>query len=332
MPEKPRRIVLEKSRSVRRRYQRSNHRLQYTPSQIQRIERDEERERRAKKLQDKEKKRVANKKKKAEKEARSREERRRLNKPDPDAAPPSASQPLLLNFLAPAKVGVEAGGGTAAAAGGGGHDGHDGDGDDTEGQVFEGFEPDFDLDSFGENTEGQSGNDSTPGISERGDGRNEPQAENDEDDFSDCSIFYDEDIIKRADTESTAQGDTGLGIEQSSKIPHRAEKADTESTDTESTVQGDTGLAIEQSSNIPQRAEKAGTGHTVQGDTGQSNSQSSNTPRRAELSKEASPAEDSFQDETAAILEESFFREPEDFGTDEEFENELVKLDVAVSV
>lgn len=330
MPEKPRRIVLEKSRSVRRRYQRSNHRLQYTPSQIQRIERDEERERRAKKLQDKEKKRVANKKKKAEKEARSREERRRLNKPDPDAAPPSASQPLLLNFLAPAKVGVEAGGGTAAAAGGGGHDGHDGD--DTEGQVFEGFEPDFDLDSFGENTEGQSGNDSTPGISERGDGRNEPQAENDEDDFSDCSIFYDEDIIKRADTESTAQGDTGLGIEQSSKIPHRAEKADTESTDTESTVQGDTGLAIEQSSNIPQRAEKAGTGHTVQGDTGQSNSQSSNTPRRAELSKEASPAEDSFQDETAAILEESFFREPEDFGTDEEFENELVKLDVAVSV
>ncbi|KAL1981459.1 hypothetical protein VTN96DRAFT_2631 [Rasamsonia emersonii] len=97
MPDPPRRI-LEKSRTVRRRYQRSNKRFQFTASQIERIEREEERERRAQKLREREKKRIANKKKKAEKEAREREERRRLGLPDPNVKVP-ASQPRLLNFL-----------------------------------------------------------------------------------------------------------------------------------------------------------------------------------------------------------------------------------------
>lgn len=97
MPDPPRRI-LEKSRTVRRRYQRSNKGFQFTASQIERIEREEERERRAQKLREKEKRRIANRKKKAEKEAREREERRRLGLPDPNVKVP-ASQPRLLNFL-----------------------------------------------------------------------------------------------------------------------------------------------------------------------------------------------------------------------------------------
>lgn len=97
MPEQPRRI-LEKSRTVRRRYQRSNKRFQFTEAQIKQIEREEERERRAQKLREKEKKRLANKKKKAEKEAKAREERRRLGLPDPNAKIP-ASQQRLSNFF-----------------------------------------------------------------------------------------------------------------------------------------------------------------------------------------------------------------------------------------
>ncbi|RHZ50297.1 uncharacterized protein CDV56_100344 [Aspergillus thermomutatus] len=99
MPNQPRRIILEKSKTVRRRYQRSNKRFQFTASQIRRIEREEERELRAKELREKEKKRQANKKKRAEKEAKEREERRRLGLPDPHALPVPSSQPLLFKFL-----------------------------------------------------------------------------------------------------------------------------------------------------------------------------------------------------------------------------------------
>lgn len=98
MPEKPRRI-LEKSRTLRRRYQRSNKRFQFTASQIERIEREEERERRAAKLREKEKKLREKKKRKVEKEAKAREERKRLGLPDPNAPKVSSSQPLLLNFF-----------------------------------------------------------------------------------------------------------------------------------------------------------------------------------------------------------------------------------------
>jgi hypothetical protein len=98
MPDQPRR-VLEKSRTVRRRYQRSNKRFQFTASQIQNIEREEERERKAQQLRDREKKKIANKKKKAEKEAKEREERKRLGLPHPNGPKITASQPLMLNFF-----------------------------------------------------------------------------------------------------------------------------------------------------------------------------------------------------------------------------------------
>ncbi|RAO71297.1 uncharacterized protein BHQ10_007309 [Talaromyces amestolkiae] len=96
--QQPRRI-LEKSRTVRRRYQRSNKRLEFSASQIQRIERQEEREKKAKQLREREQKKLANKKKRAEKEAKEREERRRLGIPEPNACKITASQPLLLNFF-----------------------------------------------------------------------------------------------------------------------------------------------------------------------------------------------------------------------------------------
>lgn len=103
MSEPPKRIIAEKSRTVRRRYQRSNKRFQFTPSQIARIERDEQRENRAKQLREKEKKRIANKKKRTQKEAQEREERRRLGLPDLNAIPVPSSQPLLSKFLAKPK-------------------------------------------------------------------------------------------------------------------------------------------------------------------------------------------------------------------------------------
>ncbi|KAH8700364.1 hypothetical protein BGW36DRAFT_374010 [Talaromyces proteolyticus] len=93
------RLILEKSKTVRRRYQRSNKRFQFTASQIQRIEREEERDRKAQQLRDREKRKLANKKKKAEKEAKEREERKRLGLPNPNATKISASQPLMLNFF-----------------------------------------------------------------------------------------------------------------------------------------------------------------------------------------------------------------------------------------
>ncbi|KAL1858714.1 hypothetical protein Plec18167_003409 [Paecilomyces lecythidis] len=98
MPDKPRRI-LEKSKTVRRRYQRSNKRFQFTASQIERIEREEERERQAAKLREKEKKLREKKKRKVEREAKAREERKRLGLPDPNAPKVSPSQPLLVNFF-----------------------------------------------------------------------------------------------------------------------------------------------------------------------------------------------------------------------------------------
>lgn len=99
MPDEPRRIIIEKSSTVRRRYQRSNKRFKFTASQLRRIEREEELERRAKAIKEKEEKRRANKKRKAEKEAKDREERKRLGLPDPNAPKIPASQPLLSAFL-----------------------------------------------------------------------------------------------------------------------------------------------------------------------------------------------------------------------------------------
>ncbi|KAA8647289.1 hypothetical protein EYZ11_009444 [Aspergillus tanneri] len=200
MSDPPKRIVLEKSRTVRRRYQRSNKRLQFTASQIARIEREEERERRAEKLREREKKRIANKKKKAEKEATAREERRRLGLPEQDAPPVPASQPLLSRFLkkttdsAPANqessceyTELDSPGASATE-----EDKDrisDLDNDASDGTIV----PDL------ENilVEGK-------GFIEYASVGNDQGRVKDDDEFSDCSIFYDEDVIKEAETIVTA--------------------------------------------------------------------------------------------------------------------------------
>ncbi|GLA59400.1 hypothetical protein AtubIFM54640_010521 [Aspergillus tubingensis] len=212
MPTSPsKRIILEKSRTVRRRYQRSNKRFQFTASQIARIEREQEREKRAQQLRDKEKKRVANKKKKAEKEARDREERRRLGRmglPDPNAPVPPSSQPLLFNFIK-RKDGEEGessnGGGDTEVDEGGDTEVDEDLLEDLEAVVdaaeaeADGLDLDLGLDT-GDEGEGEGGDhgDEATGC-DQGDNEGEQQVRaKEEDEFSDCSIFYDEDIIKEA--------------------------------------------------------------------------------------------------------------------------------------
>lgn len=195
MPASPKRVVLEKSRTVRRRYQRSNKRLKFTASQIARIERDEERERKAQKLREKEKKRIANKKKKAEKELKAREERRRLGIPDPNAPTVPSSQPSLFNFLkkspqAPAEQEMTC--------------------EDTESDTIS-TEVDTSEDSNSENDDLDDGESVGLDISlDNVGGAMEPEKVNcggrDDDEFSDCSIFYDEDVIKEAETVAVLQG------------------------------------------------------------------------------------------------------------------------------
>lgn len=213
--EQPRRVIIEKSSTVRRRYQRSNKRFQFTAEQLARIERDQERERRAKQLREKEKKRVANKKKKAEQDARAREERKRTGLPDPNAPKVPSSQPLLSMFLkkpAPAeKPEPER------------HDRPDpttteteenGDGGDTEADSAAGdTEVDSDaFDDLGEEIEDEMfdlqdadilkySSFRPASIDASRETRSAVQDDHDDDgdEFSDCSAFDDEDIMKEAD-------------------------------------------------------------------------------------------------------------------------------------
>lgn len=225
MSEPPRRVIMEKSRTVRRRYQRSNKRLQFTPSQIARIERDQERERRAKQLQEKEKKRIANKKKKAQKEAQDREERRRQGLPDPNAFRVPSSQPLLSKFLAKPKtasppVQTESISGKDmpedADEGVGEGEGETPCEDDTEpdtpGSVAteaDPFEmPESDAEATAEDlmvVVDSTTDDLKNHIRNATEYKDNEDNEDDEDEFSDCSAFYDEDLIRETEIAAIAQ-------------------------------------------------------------------------------------------------------------------------------
>ncbi|KAJ5389909.1 uncharacterized protein N7496_000977 [Penicillium cataractarum] len=220
MPDEPRRIIIEKSSTVRRRYQRSNKRFKFTASQLRRIEREEELERRAKAIKEKEEKRRANKKKKAEKEAKDREERKRLGLPDPNAPKIPASQQLLSVFMGakhkqpveeqpvdttidPTTTDNDEGGDTEVDSAGGDTEADSDIFDDLDEEIIEqefsrlqdrGIPEDSeipDAPDFPEN----------PGVG------NDISAEslcslkddNDDDEFSDCSVFDDAEILKEAD-------------------------------------------------------------------------------------------------------------------------------------
>lgn len=233
---------------MRRRYQRSNKRFQFTASQIERIEREEERERRAQKLREREKKRLAKKKKKAEKEAKVREERKRLGLPDPNAPRVPSSQPLLVNFLAPTKKG------SAAAENDAGSE------EATELDIS--GDTEAELDSSVGDADGTLENNDSSALA-TGDGISNDE----EDEFSDCSIFYDEEIITKVEAGAL---------------------------------------------HVQQNAEQQ---------------QQTVITRDDEGVKENLSVGDSFHDETAVFLEQAFSHE---FDTDDEFENELIKLSAVV--
>ncbi|KAJ5808695.1 hypothetical protein N7474_009964 [Penicillium riverlandense] len=217
----PRRVIAEKSRTVRRRYQRSNKVFQFTPEQLQRIEREQERERRAKQLREREKKRIANKKKKSEQEARAREERKKQGLSDPGVANVTSSQPSLARFLGmkppppppPLPQARRDGEGSEMASAT----------DTTEKKEEEdksesGGDTEVDSDAFGDWDE-EIGPAlcaiQDAGVLENADAdlEKEKEKENhapakDDDEFSECSAFYDEEIIKEADAAATATGPT----------------------------------------------------------------------------------------------------------------------------
>ncbi|KAF7169489.1 hypothetical protein CNMCM6106_004374 [Aspergillus hiratsukae] len=218
MPDQPRRIILEKSKTVRRRYQRSNKRFQFTASQIERIEREEEREVRAKKLREKEKKRQADKKRKAEKEAKECEARRRLGLPDPHALPVPSSQPLLSRFLKKPEAKPDTESETCEERE---LDSHSQGSIATE--IDESLLSGLDVDSFDDQT--------AAGVSEPGnhttsnDGKDHVgRTQRDDDEFSECSIFYDEDIIREVETIATAQDTPGRPgeIDQATNEPGKS--------------------------------------------------------------------------------------------------------------
>ena len=210
MPDEPRRIILEKSKTVRRRYQRSNQRFQFTASQIERLDREQEREKKAKQLREKEKKRIAVKKRKAEEEARAREERKRRGIPDPNAPRVPSSQPLLSAFLGAKKS-------TSAPAPepelqptitetdsheeGGDADSESAAGDtEAESDAFDDLDEELEHD-LSELDAGVPEKTASPVIDE------EIQTSlKDEDEFSECSAF-DEDIMNQADAAATRTSD-----------------------------------------------------------------------------------------------------------------------------
>ncbi|KAJ5684419.1 uncharacterized protein N7477_000764 [Penicillium maclennaniae] len=231
----PRRIILEKSSTVRRRYQRSNKRFQFTPTQLAKIEREEKAIARAKDLREKEKQRLAKKKQKAEKEAKAREERKRLGLPDPNARKVPSSQPLLLNFFggkSPAREAPKEESPkeeppkeaapledspkeespkqeslptdlTATTTKTGEHDGGDMETNSAGGDT----EIDSDFDDLDEEMEKEFANlDDLRPLEESGthnanDNCKESllSAQDDDDEFSDCSAFDDEEIMKEAE-------------------------------------------------------------------------------------------------------------------------------------
>ncbi|KAI9371659.1 hypothetical protein BJX61DRAFT_543480 [Aspergillus egyptiacus] len=189
MADRPK-VILEKSRVVRRRYQRSNKRFQFTASQIARIEREEERERQAKKLREKEKKRIADKKKRA----KAREERLRLGLPDPNAPKVPASQPLLFNFIKKVPVSkseCEEQNETETETA---------NGSDTEVAT----DSEFDDEDLDKDEEALGCLMAALGDAETSTAESTPRPRNDdqrqdEDEFSDCSAFDDADVIEETE-------------------------------------------------------------------------------------------------------------------------------------
>lgn len=308
MPDEPRRIILEKSKTVKRRYQRSNQRFQFTASQIARLDREEEREKKAKKLREKEKKRIANKKRKAEQEAQAREERKRRGIPDPHAARVPSSQPLLSMFLgagkqqspavpepAPTVTEIESHDDNLGSASG-----------DTEAES-DAFD---DLDEVLENDISEL---QDAGVLKELEVQNIGTATRasfkDEDEFSDCSAFDDEEVMKKAETAATTRATDEETkkpsiLKESSYLQRPPAVLTLESSFGES-FQYDPADFLEAEAAIITQMSSPGTkDHSLPKDT--SLLQPPLSGRPCNIPTLASSFGDSFRDETADWIEEAF--------------------------
>lgn len=308
--ESGRRVILEKSKTVRRRYQRSNKRLTFTASQVERIERGQKREARAKKLREKEKRRIATKKERAEKEAKARQERIRLGLPDPNAPSIPSSQPLLSRFLVRPKgnstgetnkARVELDTTTADESMSDEFDEDEewvaeadakGRSQDTGSEKFQStavMGTAKDVQEFNSNIESKAnGNQSLPEAVELAprestDIREEDLLLTDEEDFPGCSVFCDEDVLNGA--KALTSNDEASKNHSDKMAPER-----TEGTDKEATV--------------------------------------------SKLSVGITPSNlgSSFLDETAILLEQMVHDGADEFDTDEDFELELIQFSEQIGV
>ncbi|KAJ5232244.1 hypothetical protein N7468_005200 [Penicillium chermesinum] len=248
MPDEKRRVIIEKSSTVRRRYQRSNKVFRFSAEELKRIEREEAREKRARELREKEKRRIANKKKKAEQDARLREEQRRQGPPDPESLKFPSSQQLLSRFMTftkkpPQPQNVEQpeqpaqpehpeqtkelqfeavkdskGHNSGASADDGNDDGNAGGDTEIDSDGFDDLDEELEREMSTLERAGPSNapeDDKTPDESlgphttiDTGEAIHEDtcQRQGDEDDeFSDCSVFNDEGLLKEADAAGTSR-------------------------------------------------------------------------------------------------------------------------------
>jgi hypothetical protein len=104
-------IKIEKSRTVKRNYQRRKQGFKFSSQQLRQIERNEVLQKRADKIKDKEKRAKLNKQKKDEKERKAREERLRLGIPEPGVKVDPAQRRLSQLFGVGRKVITDGGNG-----------------------------------------------------------------------------------------------------------------------------------------------------------------------------------------------------------------------------
>lgn len=316
------RIKGRKSRVDRRQPQRGG---RFTSAQLAWMDRDQERLHRAR---EKEKKRIANKKKQAEKEAKEREEKRKQGIPDPHAMPVPSSQPLLSKFLAKPKSAppLESPSVETPEFEDDGFEGQS-DGGDTEVCSVDSYEAE--IEAFDRRVmvdeerrmigkppvlirstaadlirSGIFGSTEANGHNKHDEGAHNGNKD-DEDAFSECSAFYDEDFIREADT--TAQGQSG----QQKKASQSQEGQSIQTAAKPAVVEAHRG---------------AGTGATAQP---RSQHKEHKVAQPIQQPPPRLAIEESFRDDTADFLEQfgCDLGADGEFAPDEDFERELVQLD-----
>lgn len=218
------RIKGRKSKVDRRQPQRGG---RFTSAQLAWMDRDQERLHRAR---EKERRRIANKKRQAEKEAKEREERSKQGIPDPHAMPVPSSQPLLSKFLAKSRTMESPSKSSSVEAPEFEDDDFEGQSDGGDTEVCSVDSHEMEIEAFDQRVmaneiaaehEGrrymigltpglldpiENGGDTEKYMRRNHGGEVQNGNKDDEEDaFSECSAFYDEDFIREVETVATAQ-------------------------------------------------------------------------------------------------------------------------------